>query len=300
MILLPSTSHSLRLTTSSAEAVDYYAAYVDLPASGISTGAADGQVTSATDTTIVAAPAASTTRKVQFVVATNVGSASNVATVSVVNGANVRRLFAATLQAGESIQYADGEGWVRFDANGNRIIRSADLLATSAFMRSPAFASANLTATRTITSNSTFAVYMGKAPRALTSVQMRARVTTAMATITWGEVALLRGVPTVGANPSLTVLGYTDVSASFNSTGQKTTTISVASGQQVAAGNDLWLAVGNQATIAASMRAGSIADDLQMCSSANLATRPSLNVGAAQTYTIDSATALLPWFAIIY
>lgn len=164
----------------------------------------------------------------------------------------------------------------------------------------PGFATANLTATKSLTSNSAFAVYMGRAPAALTSVQARYRVTTAAVTITWAEVALAKGAPVVGGNPTLTVVGFTNVAAVVNSTGQKTTTISVSGGQSVAAGDDVWLIIGNQSTTAAIVRAQSIADDLQTGTQASrAATRPSLAVGGGQVYTIEGATTLAPWIAMV-
>ena len=60
-----------------------------------------------------------------------------------------------------------------------------------------------------------------------------------------------------------TTSGFAEVAATFNSTGQKTTTINVSAGQSVQAGDDLWLLIGCQATTALVMRAQSIADDLQ-------------------------------------
>lgn len=52
-------------------------------------------------------------------------------------------------------------------------------------------------------------------------------------------------------------------------------------------------------TTVAVLRAQSIADDIQVGVFANLATRPSTNVGSAQAYTIDGATATAPWFAVV-
>jgi hypothetical protein len=118
-------------------------------------------------------------------------------------------------------------------------------------------------------------------------------------TITWSEIAIAKGVINIGANPSLTVVGWADTAAIFNSIGQKTVTINVSAGQIIDPGNDLWVLVGNAATTVSILRAQSIADDIQVGVQAALATRPSLNVGAAQTYTIESATVLAAWLALV-
>lgn len=158
----------------------------------------------------------------------------------------------------------------------------------------PTFQCANLTATKACTSNTSFAVYMGKADAAYTSVVVRLRVTTAAATITWAEVAIATGTPAPAGNPSLTRRGFTDVSAVVNSLGQKSITVSVSG---IAAGDDIWVVFGAQATTALAVRAG-LADDLQLGGQASVAaTRPS-TMATPTTFTIEGATAACPWVGL--
>lgn len=159
---------------------------------------------------------------------------------------------------------------------------------------SPVFATANLTSTKTLTSGTAFALYVGKAPTANPTVNVRWRVTTAAATITWAEVAIATGAVVAGGNPSLTIRGFTNVAAVINSTGQKTTSVTTSG---VAAGDDIWIVIGNQATTAGVVRAQSIADDIQTgAQAARASQRPSTQSGA-QSYTIESATTLAAWVA---
>lgn len=185
--------------------------------------------------------------------------------------------------------------------NASGIEKSAPQVsgAASSVMLPVFYSTANLTTAKTITSTNTFAVYVGKAPRTLTSVQLRLRVTTAAATITWCEVAIAKGPVVVGGNPTLTVVGWADTSASYNSTGQKTTTINVSSGQTINEGDDLWILIGNQATTALQVRTMTIADDIQIGVQASAASRPSLNVGTGVSYTIEGATVTCAWAAFI-
>lgn len=158
----------------------------------------------------------------------------------------------------------------------------------------PTFQAANLTATKACTSNTSFAVYMGKADAAYTSVVVRLRVTTAAATITWAEVAIATGTPAPAGNPSLTRRGLTDVAAVVNSLGQKSITVSVSG---IAAGDDIWVVFGAQATTALAVRAG-LADDLQIGGQASVAaTRPS-TMASPTTFTIEGATAACPWVGL--
>jgi len=301
MLLLTATNHALELQTSANPSTDYHVSWVDLvtgTSPSMTPGSTQGNVASATTTTIAAAPAASTYRQIKTVTVRN-RSSSTANTVTLkkdVGGTEYHVFGEVTLQPGETLTYEDGFGFCVFDAVGR--VKTSNYAAQSpAALMAPHFATANLTSTKTITSTNTFAVYVGKAPRALSSIQLRYRVTTAAATITWAEVAIAKGPVVVGGNPILTVVGFADVSAVINSTGQKTTTVSVSSGQSIEAADDLWLLVGNQATTAAVLRAQSIADDIQVGLQGSGVMRPSLNVGSAFTFTIESATTLAAWMA---
>lgn len=155
------------------------------------------------------------------------------------------------------------------------------------------FLAANLTATKVITSTNSFAVYMGRAGAAYTTITLRLRVTTAAATITWAEVAIATGAPVLGGNPSLTRRGFTNTAAIVNSAGQKSIAVTVSG---IAAGDHLWAIIGNQATTAAVIRGG-LADDLQAGTQASVVVRPSL-MATPQTFTLEGATAVCPWIAM--
>ena len=298
---LTGNNESVTVVSGAAVATDWVVEWTDIDKTSSTSTTPDsgsGQISTATTTTVISAPASSVYRMVRWLSFRNVGAASQTLTIRKTVVSSDRVVMVMTLQAGESVNWSPTSGWQRLSATGV-VITSPLVAATSSVLGNPLFASANLTATKTITNNSTFAVYSGRAPRALTSVQLRNRVTTAMATITWGEVAVAKGAIVVGGNPSLTVVGWADVSGTFNSLGQKTTTINVSAGQVINEGDDLWTLIGNSATTACVVRAQSIADDLQVGVQGSLATRPSLNVGNAQTYTIESATALAAWCALV-
>lgn len=258
-----------------------------------------GQSNGGTAVDVVAAPASSNYRVIKWVEFTNTGSVARTLTVRVDVSGTDRNSMAVTLQAGEKLVY-DGTYWKR--VLPTFIAGSLAIMAGETVLMARHFATANLTGTKTITSGSTFAVYVGKAPRAVTSGKVgdiRWRVTTAAATITWAEVAIAKGSINVGGNPTLTAVGFADVSGVINSTGQKTTSVNLSAGQAVAEGDDIWVLIGNQATTAGIVRAQSIADDLQVGLQASLATRPSLNIGSGQAYTIESATTLAAWVALV-
>lgn len=302
MIVLSATTDAVQVVLGGAVATSQLpcvSSWRDITATTYTAGRTAANTNNTTDVDVVPAPAASTQRVVDFLSVRNADTSAAVVTIKLDLAGTEFVLWSGTLQVGWSVTYTDALGWQVRNAAGIAITAPMLNSAASSVMCPPHFATANLTSTKTITSGITFAVYMGKAPRALTSVQLRCRVTTAMATITWGEVAVAKGAIVVGGNPSLTVVGWDDVAAVFNSTGQKTRTINVSSGQAINEGDDLWALIGNQATTACVMRAQSIADDLQVGVQASLATRPSLNVGNAQTYTIEGATTVAAWCAFI-
>lgn len=297
-MILSGTTDTLELVTSTAASTDWSVAWVDHTAALGSPGSAQGNVASATTTLVAGAPGAGASRQIKALAVVARGGAQTVTLQKDVSGTEYWVTPTVSLQAGEALAWTDHGGWQPLDANGRPRVSSVAPL-RAGVMLAQHFASANLTTAKTITSNSSFAVYVGRAPAALASVQARYRVTTAAATITWAEVAIAKGAVNVGGNPTLTVVGFADVSAVVNSLGQKTTTINVSAGQSILEGDDLWFVVGNSATTALQVRGQSIADDLQVGLQASLATRPSSNVGTGQAYAIEGATTVAAWAALI-
>jgi hypothetical protein len=294
---LTSTAHSLEVETLIASDTHVSTAWVDIPnpATAFTPSSSDALITTATTTTIVAAPAASTTRQVKFVSVTNFGSAKQFVRVRR-NSGSARVIVQATLDTGETLHYAEGAGWVTLDAAGVPKVRStvngpgAEMAATANFTTT------NITTAKTLTSNTAFAVCLERrASRALTSVDVTFRVTTAAATITWAEVAIATGTPVFQANPSLTVRGFLDTAAIVNSLGIKNVNVPLT--LPINEGEDVWALIGAQATTALQVRAG-LGDDIQTGTRATRATtRPSLFVGTAQTYTIESNSGASMWVA---
>lgn len=114
-IVLTTTSHILEATTTSTSGIDYRVTYFDETSSGAGlTGISVGKITTATTTTILAAPAASTTRTINYITLSNVGAAENTVTVKVdVSATEYNETPAYTLKAGESIYYNSQGQWSR-------------------------------------------------------------------------------------------------------------------------------------------------------------------------------------------
>lgn len=120
MLLLTSTSDIVRVVTSAAANVLVHASWIDNASGTITPGRTNtAAITTATNTTVVAAPAGSTQRNVKGLYITNShASATTVVTVQHYDGTTYEDLMAVTLMAGENL-YLDAEGvWHHMDLNG--------------------------------------------------------------------------------------------------------------------------------------------------------------------------------------
>lgn len=126
MLLLPSTTDSLELVTSAAVAVDYVAAWADHTSSGVAASAGTGQVSTATTTTIVAAPGASTQRQIRGLTLRNAGTSNVTVTVQAKPSGTARTIVKAAIQPGETLAYSDGRGWYSLDSAGRERSQRSD------------------------------------------------------------------------------------------------------------------------------------------------------------------------------
>ena len=125
MLILASTSESLEIITSAAGSVDYVAGYADHTTSGATAGSATGNISTATTTTAIAAPAASTQRQIREVTVRNAGTAANHVTVQLKPSGTALTIVKAALQPGETLAYSAGQGWYSLDSAGREKTTSA-------------------------------------------------------------------------------------------------------------------------------------------------------------------------------
>lgn len=113
-LILPSTSDVLRVVTSAAVSVDACADWMDYATSTVTPGATLTNISTATTTTIIAAPAASTQRNVKAVTIRNKdASLSTDVTVQRYNGTTAYEVIKITLAAGDLLEFAEGVGWFK-------------------------------------------------------------------------------------------------------------------------------------------------------------------------------------------
>jgi hypothetical protein len=120
MILLKATTETLALTTSSTADIDYSVSYADITTTTFSPSTSEGKIVTAATTTITAAPGASAQRQIKLITVTN-RHASAVNTIiikKVISAVEYILTPTATLLAGETMQYVDGQGWVYYSTSG--------------------------------------------------------------------------------------------------------------------------------------------------------------------------------------
>jgi hypothetical protein len=277
-----------------ANQLPIYASYVDHTASAATPGASDTQTNGVTAVTAVAAPAASTQRQVKMLSIYNADTAAVTIYFRLNNNSTYRILRKCTLAPGETWVYTPETGFKVLDILGmekigGSLVRMAPLLGYSTKD------AANLTAVTALATGVCHAYYLGVAPFATSAINLLVNVTTALVTITWAETAIYKGTPALnGACPDLTRLGYADVSAVYNSTGRKNTTINLT--VPANPGDNLWVLIGAAATTMCQIR-GALADDLQCGIINTLTARPSLTPGPVAG-TLAGATVVPGWVVV--
>lgn len=120
MLILASTSDIIRVVTSAAAQVEVHASWVDLNGTTVTPGRTNTpHIMTATTTTVVAAPAASTVRNVKHLNITNDhASQSCIVTVEHFDGTTAIEMMAFTLLSGENMIFNEEGRWTHRDAQG--------------------------------------------------------------------------------------------------------------------------------------------------------------------------------------
>lgn len=135
MIILSTINDTLELITSSAANVDYYIAYADITTTTFSPSSTQGTIASATTTTILSAPAASTQRQVKLLTIVNrhASTSCNVTLQKDVSATNYQITGTYSLGAGDSLR-VDSDGTINvFDRNGRLKTNDTDTVGYTGF-----------------------------------------------------------------------------------------------------------------------------------------------------------------------
>ena len=302
MLLLASTADKFNLVSSSTAALDVQASWVDYSSGSATPGRTNTAIASGTTSAIVGAPAAGVTRFVKQVTALNRGTTVETITLIHTDGSLPVELIKTTLQAGEALHYVDGSGFICFTSDG---LDKGRYLATPpipTIWMGPQFPLCEASTTLAPTSQTAYAVYLGKAPQALTAMTLRWRVTTLAATITYAELAIATGNPSIDSpGVRLTMCGFTSVSTPVATPAIYNTQIT---GLSISEGEGLWGVYAIQATTVGAIRAMTSAEtfgansDTVLYSASLATTRPSTSLNRGLPFVTYNGTS--PWFAFQY
>jgi hypothetical protein len=120
MLILASTNDLVRVITSAAAQIEVHTSWVDLNGTTVTPGRTNTPfITTATTTTVVASPAASTVRNVKHLNITNDhASASCIVTVDHFDGTTAIELMSFILLPGENMIFNEDGRWAHRDAQG--------------------------------------------------------------------------------------------------------------------------------------------------------------------------------------
>lgn len=309
MIMLSNTTETLNVDMRLAAAMDVTASYADLTSTSYTSNGRLTAISTAANTIIVTSPAAGTQREIKTLTFVNRAiSTIQFYLTKGIAGTDYRLASLFTLKARESLQYDRSDGWTYYDWNGRSRNPGQSFSSPEGFYRSPLFVWVNTLGTRLIPSGTTVATYIGRAPKTSRKLGVKYRVTTAGATVTWGEIGVATGVPSIGNNATLTVLGVNTANNPItlvspgvigSANGTYLTMIDLNNNYTINEGDDVWVLFGNVAGTGTTLRASTLADDLKSGMTQTAVTQPSLNIGTPVLYTIDAtATANAPFYFV--
>jgi len=131
VIGLTSVNDTLEVITGAALNTDYLITYVDTTSTTHTPGSSQGTINSATTTTVLTAPAASTYRGVKLMTIVNRGTTAQTITVQKDVSATNYIIFYATLLASESLVYSADKGFTIHDRAGREKPSPTGFLYTS-------------------------------------------------------------------------------------------------------------------------------------------------------------------------
>ncbi len=207
--------------------------------------------------------------------------------------------------------YTDGTDVYWIDSDGNRVqltsagavnapapAPSGSSIPYSTYWYSPVWTAGNSLDTRGPTASQCRAIYMGRAPEDIASIQIAWRQTAAAATITFAEMGIATGTFVPNSTPSLVIRGYVDASAQWLA-GAATCVLTIpVTGADITAGEDIWALYSVNHTGTPTIAVSNVSDRLDIGAIVvRAATRLSTNLNTAPlAFTLDTG-ATPAWIA---
>jgi hypothetical protein len=226
--------------------LQFIASYNNISSTAVTPAKNVGLTNNTTAVDLVPSPAGSDERQLRWCSIFNSDSVASSVTVRINFNGTTRTVFSTILQVNEYIQYTHRTGWKVFDVNGaikvqNNFNAMTDIRAQEFFQTTAS------TSNVTYSSPNTYCTYLGKSTGPYNSILVNFVVNVAITgTVSWAEMAIYKGKPSLGTGTTLTRLGVSNIAQTLTQTGQNRWVTVPVTG--VAQGDDIWLVVGVNTT----------------------------------------------------
>ncbi len=236
-------------------------AFNEFSTSTFSGNETNGTSNNTTPVTLISSPSAGFQRQLRELIIENNDTAAMTVTVRFNNTSVTRIIMKATLEIGDSLTYTADGGWNCKSTNGVFKYDNIHVNQTGGIRGSELFVLASSASTVSL-GTAVAGQYLGKAEKAYSSIDFRYQVDTQVAgTQTFSELAVYRisNRFSIGTQQVWTRLGFTNCAAVWNSTGLKTTTVTLTGCR---AGDDLYAIWASNNTTSMAPRSGNINDPI--------------------------------------
>jgi hypothetical protein len=118
-------------------------------------------------------------------------------------------------------------------------------------------------ATSTISlQNNTYGTYLGKATGAYTNIILNYIIITVTSGVTWSEIAIYKGTPSLNTAASLTRVNWVSQAQTWTSGASVNKITTIPCNGLVQPGDDLWVVIGGNGGTGPAIRGPNIADDI--------------------------------------
>jgi hypothetical protein len=261
-MLLTSTTDSIDVVlgaTATTNQLHLISSYNNSTASSVTPAKTVTVTNDTTPVNLVPAPSSGDSRQLRYASIFNADTVS--ATVTVRNNFNgtTRNVISTLLHVNDFMQYTHRTGWKVFNMDGQ--LRNFDYFNTLTDHRAQEFfITANTTGTSTLTSGNTYCGYMGRASGPYNTIVINTVIGTAIGgTVSWAELAIYKGEPSLASGTTMTRLGFIDVAQTFTQGAQNRFFVIPVSG--VTPGDGLWCVYGISTTgTSPTMRNANVSD----------------------------------------
>jgi hypothetical protein len=242
-MVIVSSSDSVQIVlgaTATTNQVQFVTSYNDYTTSSVTPSKNASTTNNITAVDLVPSPSSGNSRELRYCSIFNSDSEPATVTVSGNFGGTPRTMISVKLLVNEYIQFTHRTGWKVFDMCG--ALKNYDNFKLPSDAKSSVW-NVNATSTGLSLATTTYCVYLGRALAPYTTIDVFYAIATALTgPVTWAEIAIYTGRPTLGSGATLTRVSFVDTSQLWQGTGLRSTSFQVSG---IECGDDLWVVLSN-------------------------------------------------------